>query len=301
MKCDECNKQFNNEIIAYCEKCEKIYCMDCCKGHSHGLSFMRYENNEFFTIDIGVTAMGYVDYHEKVYSQQEEVLKNSRCPHVENKLNEGQPIFLCEDGKFRCSDCFYNSDMKTIRPLIKLNDESKLIWLIPSNFDPFDLNFKFECDDSGVKGENISANIKIKNNKKNPINDVNISVYAFAADPCPNNLSYGEYTDDLYPYFLIIKHLHHDLIKSNEVLDINFKLKIPHDGEIKINQFEELYIVDEDENSYCKEGFLNIPEKLMFYSCFSYKTYSQHVFISYIESVLVNIFSNSRNQKFKKK
>ena len=290
MRCDNCNKDLNNEIIAYCEKCEEIYCMSCCKGHSHGLSFMRYERGQCSTIGIGITGMGYIDVHEKLYCDCDEILENSKCEHVEKKMNEGQPIFSCEDGMIRCSECFYNSDMKTIRPLIKLNDTNKLIWLIPSSFDPLNLNFQFTCDDKGIKGEHINANIKIENNKKNPINDVNIAVYAFSADPCPNNMTYGEYTEDLYPYYLIIKHLYVDSINSYDVLDIDFKLKIPKDGVIKINQFEEFYIVDESENIYCNGGRLDVPDNLMFYTCFSYKTYSNHVFVSYIETDVVNMY-----------
>lgn len=290
VNCDNCGKELNNEIIAYCEKCEEIYCMSCCKGHSHGLSFRRYENNVCSTIDIGISGMGYIDVHEKLYCDYEEILKNSKCKHVENKIKQGQPIFSCEDGMIRCSECFYDSGMQTIRPLIKLNHDNKLIWLIPSSFDPFNLNLQFKCDSQGIKGEQINANIKIENKKKNPIKDVNIAVYAFAADPCPSNMAYGKYTEDLYPYYLIIKHLHIDSINSHNVLDMDFKLKIPEDGEIKINQFDELYIVDESENIYCNNGFLDVPDNLMFYACFSYKTYSDYVFISYIETYVVNMY-----------
>lgn len=290
MRCDNCNKDLNNEIIAYCEKCEEIYCMSCCKGHSHGLSFMRYEHGQCSTIGIGITGMGYIDVHKKLYCDCDEILENSKCEHVEKEMNEGQPIFSCEDGMIRCSDCFYNSGMQTIQPLIKLEDSNKLIWLFPSSFEPLNLNFQFTCDDEGIKGEHINANIKIENNKKNSIKDVNIAVYAFATDPCPNNMTYGEYTEGLYPYYLIIKHLYVDSINSCDILEMDFELKIPKNGEIKINQFEEFYIVDETENIYCNGGLLDVPDNLMFYACFSYKTYSDHVFISYIETDVVNMY-----------
>ena len=288
MKCANCNKVLNDEIIAFCEKCEEIYCMSCCKGHGHGLSFMRYKNNELFTIPIGITGMGVFDTHHKFYLEPESILNRTKCPHAEDKMDDGQPIFECEDGKIMCGDCFYKSGMETIQPFLKVGDD-ELIWLLPSTFDPFDLNFTLECDNYGKKGQSINANIKIENKKKNPIKEVEISIGAVAADPCPLDISYESYLDDMYPYYLFVKNLQFNSIGSNEILTVELKLNIPADEEIEVNQFAEFYIEDGQDNTYCKNGFLYVPEKLMVYTCFSYKTLSDHIFMSYIETDVVNI------------
>lgn len=289
MKCANCNRTLKNEIIAFCEKCEEMYSMNCCKDHSHGLTFIEYENDKLTTIPIGLTGMGYFDNHHKFYLEHKEILKHQKCSHVEDKLNKGLPIFMCEDGKIRCGDCFYNSNMETIQPYLKLNNKDKLIWLLPSTIDPFNLDFKFRCDDKGKKGESINVNIKIKNNKKNPIKQIDIFIGALAANPCPKNSSCSEYLDDLNPYYLICKDLHFNSIKSSDTLDIDFKLKIPKDKEIKINQFVEFYVEERLDNAYSENGLLNVPENLMIYTCFSYKTFSEHTFISYIETNIVNV------------
>lgn len=289
MKCANCKKTLKDEIVAYCEKCEEIYCMNCCKGHTHGLSFMKYENNKITTIPIGLTGMGFFENHHKFYLESNDILKNSICPHAKDSLKEGKPIFKCEDGKIRCGECFYNSKMKTIQPFLKLNDENKLIWLLPSTFDPFNLNFIFNCDNEGIKGESINANIKIENNKKNAIDNINIFIGALAADPCPTNKPYELYLDDLYPFYLICKNFHFNSIDSNDILNIDFKLDIPRDCEIKISQFVQFYEENGSDNIYCKKGFLNVPENLMIYACFSYKTYSDHRFISNIETDIVKL------------
>ena len=44
MKCDSCGKTLSDEIIVFCEKCEKYYCMNCYTKHKrHKLVFKRLE------------------------------------------------------------------------------------------------------------------------------------------------------------------------------------------------------------------------------------------------------------------
>ena len=89
MNCCNCNKELDNEIIAFCEKCEEYYCMNCTKNHNHGLSFFEYKDNEKYLIPIGFTAAGPNDRHTQFYYEKEWILNNLGCEHVLKKLNEG--------------------------------------------------------------------------------------------------------------------------------------------------------------------------------------------------------------------
>ena len=75
MNCCNCNKELDNEIIAFCEKCEEYYCMKCTKDHNHGLSFFEYKNNDEykncipieerikFKINLGVEISTYITWN----------------------------------------------------------------------------------------------------------------------------------------------------------------------------------------------------------------------------------------------
>lgn len=285
--CSKCNKELDNEIIAFCEKCEKYYCMNCTKGHNHGLSFFEYKEGKKTLIKIGFTAAGPNDTHKQFYFEEKWILDNLGCEHAFEKLDASFPIFQCEDDKFYCAECFYKSNLKYIRPLMKSEDET-ILSLLPYKFHPYNLDFKITCDD-GIKGEFIKSRLSIKNNKKNDITDINIVIEAFAAEPLPEDGDYVSYYDEIYPYCILHKELYHDLIKSQDSLTIDTKLNIPLDGEIKKCQFMKYPYDDGQTNNYCENGFLNIPEKLMIYAEFTYKTCSGHTFNSYVETNLVNL------------
>lgn len=288
MNCSNCKRELDNEIIAYCEKCEKYYCMKCSKGHdNHGLSFFEYRNNEKILIPIGFTAAGPNDRHTQFFYEEEWILKRLGCEHALEKLNEGLPIFNCEDNKYYCAECFYNSKLKYIRPLMK-SEDGTIHSLIPYKFPQFNLDFNIACD-NGTKGESINSRISIKNNKKNDISGLEIIIEAFAADPLPENESYDMYLDKIYPYHILHKELHHDLIKSGDNLTIDIKLDIPLDGKIKKCQFMKYPYDDGKTNNYCDNGFLNIPKELMIYVYFTYKTYSGNTFYSNVETDISNI------------
>lgn len=288
MNCSKCNKKLDNEIIAFCEKCEEYYCMKCTKDHNHGLSFFECKNRELNLIPIGITAAGPNNTHRQFFYEKEWISNNLGCEHALEKLDEGLPIFDCEDHKYYCAECFYKSKLKEIRPLMK-SEEGQILSLIPRKFHPFNIDFKFNSDGEGIKGDSINSIISIKNNKKNDITDINILIEAFAANPLPKNESYDSYWDKICSYCILQKEIYHDSIKSQDNLTIDIKLDIPLDGEIKKCQFMKYPYDDGKSNDYCENGFLDIPEKLMIYVNFTYKTCSGHIFHSYVETDLVNL------------
>ena len=287
MNCFKCNKEFDDEIIAFCEKCEEYYCMKCTKGHNHGLTFFEYKNGEKYLIPIGFTAAGPNDRHCQFYYEEEWILKNLGCEHVIKKLNAGLPIFNCENNKFYCNECFHNSKLKYIIPLMKSKD-GIIRSLIPHKFLPFNLDFNITCD-NGTKGKYINSRISIKNNKKNDITDIKIIIESFAAEPLPKNESYDIYFDEIYPFRILYKELHHDLIKSGDNLTLDIKLDIPSDGEIKKGELLKEYYDNGTTNKYCDNNRLNIPQELMIYAYFTYKTCSENTFYSYVETSITKI------------
>ncbi|MEE0025253.1 hypothetical protein [Methanobrevibacter sp.] len=287
MKCAECKKELNNELIAFCEKCEKYYCISCSSNHGHKLSFCDYTNNKLTTIPIGITAAGINYTHRQFYFEKEIILNKMGCEHIIDKLDNGLPIFEGEDNLFYCSNCFYNSKLKYIRPVMKSND-GQIFSIIPNKIPPFNLDFKFNCEKLGTKGQTIKSRILIRNNKENPITDVEMIIESFAADPLPADIPYPHYYDKIYPYCIFKKRIKQNIIESKEIFNIEVKLDIPLDGEIKKNQFLQFYDENKD-NKFLNEELLNIPEKLMIYAQFSYKTCPGNKFFSYLETDIVNI------------
>ena len=54
MKCDSCGKTLSDEIIVFCEKCEKYYCMNCYTKHKrHKLVFKRLTDDIITNINTG--------------------------------------------------------------------------------------------------------------------------------------------------------------------------------------------------------------------------------------------------------
>lgn len=154
MKCSDCNKDLNNELIAFCEKCEKYYCIKCSMKHkTHGLTFARLENDNINKINTGVGGAGPVDRHFQFYNDYEWILQKRHCPHVEEMMELGYPIFRCEDGKIRCAQCFFTSKITLADPLIKTENKNKLMYLLTNKFKPINLDFQFNCEKNGIKGK----------------------------------------------------------------------------------------------------------------------------------------------------
>lgn len=290
MKCTNCGKTLKNEIIVFCEKCEEYYCMKCSRKHkNHGLTFLRLDKDNLKKIHVGVGGAGIGDTHHKFYTDSKWISRKNKCSHAESMVDLGYPIFYCNDGKIRCFDCIYDLEIILTDPLIKINDNDMMMWLLPSTYDPYNLEFRFDCDNNGIKGENISLNITIKNKKSNPIEDINICVEAFAADPQPPNITFNEYADSLYQNYVILKKFNFDSLGANEDLIINFEVEIPLDYEImkgQIGDFSEDKIHDGESSEI---EYLKIPNDLMIYAHFNYKTCSGFKFWSYIEKNIVKL------------
>ena len=218
---------------------------------------------------------------------EEWVLRHNPCPHVKEEMELEKVIFYCEDGKIRCSKCLFDSKINRANPIMKIDDENRLMLLLTHTYEPQNLEFIFNCDDNGIKGEEITLNLTIMNNKLHDIEDININIEAFAAEPLPENTSLNIYREQMYSRYLILKTYHFDEIKSKKSFKIELKVKIPKDGEIKKNQF--VNISEDIENEYVKDEVLNVPDKLMIYVQFTYKTYSGFKYWSYVESDVVNL------------
>ena len=87
MKCDSCGKTLKDGIIAFCEKCEKYYCMNCYTKHrNHGIIFKRFRDGILTNINTGVSAAGIGDTHHKFYKDIEWFLRHDLCEHAEEKM-----------------------------------------------------------------------------------------------------------------------------------------------------------------------------------------------------------------------
>lgn len=289
MNCDSCGKILKDELVAYCEKCEKFYCMNCYTKHrNHKLIFKRLANDVLTNINTGISGAGIGDTHHKFYTDEEWILRHSLCLHAKEDMELGKVIFYCEDNKIRCSKCFYESKMNNADPIMK-NDENKLMLLLTHTYEPQNLEFTFKCDKEGIKGNEITLNLTIINNKLHDIKDIDINIESFSANLLPENTSLNAYREQMNSKYLINKTFHFDVIKSKKQLKVELKVKIPKDGEIKVNQFVNFTINEELENEYVKGGFLKVPNELMIYAQFSYKTYSGFKYWSYVESDIVNL------------
>ena len=54
MKCADCGKEIDNTVIAYCEKCEKYYCMDCASNNHHHINLFSNNRLRFYPVKDGV-------------------------------------------------------------------------------------------------------------------------------------------------------------------------------------------------------------------------------------------------------
>ena len=298
MKCESCGKTLNNEPIAFCEKCEKYYCMNCYTKHrNHEINFHRITNDKLTRINTGIRGAGLGDTRPKFHTDEKWVLRHELCEHAKEEMESGKVIFYCEDGKIRCSKCFYESEFNNADPIIKI--DNKLMYLLTHTFDPQNLEFRIKCDDEGIKGENVNLNLTIINNKIHDIKDINIKIEAFAAEPISENTSVNIYRERVSPKYLILKTLDFDTIKSKEEFEYKINIRIPEDDEIK-----EFQIINSDDGCITpdnvKNKTLKIPDNLMFYAQFTYKTFSGFQYWSYVETDIVKVKQNNHNSKYLK-
>lgn len=286
-KCEECNKTLNN-FFTYCETCEKYCCMECLVEHrDHNIVFFRYENGEEIKINTGYSAAGMGKRHTKFFKDENMIFRHENCGHIENSLNKNQPIFDCEDKIIRCHECLYNSNLNLADPLIKI-EKNNFRYLLTHSYEPQNLNFDLTCDEKGLKGKKIKLIVSIENNKKYPINDINMTIEAYAAKPLPDNESYEQYINGLSSRRLIHKKLHFESINPKIILKKELNIKIPKDYEIKKNlqsNIPENY----EENEFEKNGFLKVPNNLMIYAEFTYKTFSGFEFYSEIKNCIIKL------------
>ena len=288
MRCEKCKKDLNYKLIAFCEKCEKYYCMDCSIEHrKHNLTFHRLENNKLTKISTRMGGAGIAKRHTKFTHDKNWVFRHQKCGHIENSLNKNQPIFFCKDRIIRCHECFYNSKVNLAIPLIEV-EKNKFMLLLTHTYEPQNLNFNFSCENNGTKGEESKLILSIENNKKHPIRNIIVTIEAYAAEPLPKNRLYEEYIDMLYSRCLIHEKLHFDSIESKDTLKEKLNIKIPNNYEIKKNTFYEISRVNE-ENEFEKNGFLKVPDKLMIYADFTYKTHSGFEFSSEIKKCIIKL------------
>lgn len=291
MKCDSCEKTLNNETITFCEKCEKYYCMNCSIKHKHNeFSFFKLTDNNLIKINTGISGAGIGDTHHKFYTNEEWVSRHRQCKHVEKEMEMGKPIFYCEDGKIRCSECIYESNITNADPIMK-NEDNKLALLLTHTFEPQNLEFRFECDNEGIKGEEVTLNLIIENNKKHDINDIDICIESFAAEPLPENANLNMYREEMHSKYLIYKKINIPLIKAKERKTIELEVKIPKDDEIEENQFID-FEIDGIENTNRNPKSLKVPNELMIYAQFTYKTVSGFKYWSYAEGAIVKLKKN---------
>lgn len=280
LRCSDCNKQLNNEEITYCEKCEKYYCMECCYKHSnHGIVFFRYENEQLYKIHVGVSGAGGGDIHDKFYEENKWILTRKKCEHATKMLENNKPLFFCEDGKIRCNECFYSEKLNIADPILKVNSE-KFMWLIPSTYDPYNIEFKFECDKEGMKGEYINLNIFIKNNKKFPITNLCINVESFAND------FDSKWWESDESQCLFLTKIYVNTIKSEKEIHIPLKIYIPQDDEVKEYDFVES---DEYYEFPAEINKLKVPNNLKIFLNFTYTTSSGFDYWSYTKEAIVRI------------
>ena len=278
MECSDCNKILNNEPVAYCEKCEEYYCMDCCYKHvNHGIVFFRYENKQLHKINVGVSGAGGGDIHDKFYEDKQWILTQKQCEHAESILENNKPLFFCEDGKIRCYECFYKDNLNLADPILKLYDKNEFMWLIPITYDPHDINFDIICDNEGIKGQPINLNIFIKNNKKYPITELCVNIESFA-----NNVENYWWESDERNYLILTK-VHVDSIDSGKEICIPLTVYIPLDGEVKEYDFVDFSFADEYYEFPKNIKKLNVPNNLKIFVSFSYKTYSGFGYYSYVK------------------
>lgn len=277
--------------------------MDCCHKHvNDDLVYLKCENNRLKRLKVEVGAAGLGNPFQKHFVGSEWVLRHNRCNHLQDVDYIKYPIFYCYDGKLRCLECLNEENIEIATPLMKNDNPNEygndILLQLPFTYEPHNLEFSFDCDSTGIKGEKINGKIIIKNNKKHPIREIKLSIESFAVPPWDGNKPYGRYYNQNSSKMIFFKEFIVDLIESNDILEISTKIRIPKDNEIQKNQlFNNLYgeTSNDDENDYLSisenssSELLKIPDNLMIFAKFDYKTVSGYKYNSAIETETVNI------------
>lgn len=277
--------------------------MNCCHKHvNDDLVYLKWKNNQLKRLKVDVGGAGLGKPFHKHYVNFEWVLRHNRCEHLQDANDIKYPIFYCSDGKLRCSECLYEENIENADPLMKSDSPNEngddILLQLPFTYEPHNLEFSFNCDSTGVKGGEINTKIIIENNKKHPIRDVILTIESFAAPIWDGNKPYGRHYENNSSKLILLKEFKIDLIESNDSLEILSKLKIPQDNEIQENQlinsiYGETSTDDETDNLSTSENSsaesLKIPDNLMIFAKFNYKTVSGYEYKSTLETEIVKI------------
>lgn len=300
MKCNDCGREIKR-YFTFSEKAEVYYCIDCCHNHvDDDLVYIKIKNKQLIRLNVGVSGAGIGNQFQKHYTNEEWILRHERCEHLQDFNNLKYPMFYCMDGKLRCSECLFDEDIDRADPLMKnefVNEnKNNILRQLPFTYEPHNLEFSFECDENGVEGKEINGKVIIKNNKKFPIKDIKLIIESFSAPPWDGNKPYGIHCENNYSKLIIFKEFKIDLIESNDFIEISTMLKIPKADEIKENQFlNNIYrdsLEQQNKGTVNSNKLLNplkIPNELMVFAKFNYKSYSEYEYKSTIETKLVNI------------
>ena len=261
LKCEECDAILNNELIAYCENCEKYLCIQCSLKHKmQNLVYIKKKKEKLEILDIGVSGAGFMEPYQTIYTPINWFDKqNFACKHSKNYFKKGYPVFYDYNGNIFCHECFYKSEDNLCDPYILIESKNNAKCLFPFTYKPSNINILFNGENYGAKGEKSQFSIFIENNKKNTIYDLDILIEGYACETMKKNMLYEEFSEINFDKKIITHNIKIDKIQGKSSKNINFELKIPTDEEIN------------DE--------LTIPNNLTLYAVFNYKTISKYRYL----------------------
>jgi hypothetical protein len=86
----------NNELISYCENCEKYSCIQCSLKHKmHNLVYLKKKGKKLETLDIGVSGAGLMESYQTIYTPINWFDKqNFACEHSQYYFKKMIPRIL---------------------------------------------------------------------------------------------------------------------------------------------------------------------------------------------------------------
>ena len=260
LNCEECGTILNNELISYCENCEKYSCIQCSLKHKmHNLVYLKKKGKKLETLDIGVSGAGLMESYQTIYTPINWFDKqNFACEHSQYYFKKGFPVFYDYNGNIFCHECFYKSENNLCDPYILIESKNNVKCLFPFTYESSNINILFTGENRGLRGEKSQFNIFIENNKRNALYELDILIEGYACETMPNNMVYEEFSEINFNKKIITHNIKIDKIKGESSKNINFELKIPLDNELT--------------------GDVIIPNNLTLYAVFNYKTISKYVY-----------------------